>query len=175
MFHITIEHRCVVVKRDVAVKKEGHTVVTDRTKTPDLIAGGGRAFISTRMAGVGFFGGTLRNISSLKQLELDVWAMEREVAAIKASLTTLTYEVQRFSMLCEEKRGAKESLKKKLNKIKEFDDQRLELKSICDGFMKANIQPLAAREFDYYLNLAFEQEEIIRNKWLPEEWNCKCS
>ncbi|GKB32790.1 augmin subunit 5-like protein [Tanacetum coccineum] len=135
------------------------------------------------VAGVGFFGGTLQNISSLKQLELDVWAMKREVAAIKASLTTLTYEVQRFSMLCEDRRGAEESLKKKLKKIEEFDDRRLELKSICDGLMKANIdaaafwsqQPLAAREFGYCLNLAFEQEKIIRNKWLPEEWNCKFS
>ncbi|GJZ19285.1 augmin subunit 5-like protein [Tanacetum coccineum] len=108
----------------------------------------------SRSSGVGFFGGTLQNISGLRQLELDVWAMEREAAAIKASLTTLTYEVQRLSMLCEERRGAEESLKKKLKQIEEFDARRLELKSICDGLMKANTdaaafwsqQPLAARE-----------------------------
>jgi hypothetical protein len=39
-------------------------------------------------------------------VQLDVWAMKREAAAIKASLSTLTCEVQRLSMLCEERREA---------------------------------------------------------------------
>ena len=63
--------------------------------------------------------------------------MEREVAAIKARLSTLTCKVQRLSMLCEERREAEACLKKKLKKIEEFDARRLELKCICDGLMKA--------------------------------------
>lgn len=100
-------------------------------------------------------GGTSQTMSSLRQLELEVWAKEREVAGLKASLTTLISEVQRLNMLCEERREAEDSLKKKWKKIEEFDARRLELKSIYSALLRANMdasafwsqQPLAAREY----------------------------
>ncbi|KAI3747973.1 hypothetical protein L6452_10750 [Arctium lappa] len=99
-------------------------------------------------------GGTSQNMSSLRQLELEVWAKEREAAGLKASLTTLMTEVQRLDMLCKERKEAEDSLKKKWKKIEEFDARRLELKSIYNALMRANTdaaafwsqQPLAARE-----------------------------
>ncbi|KAI3677440.1 hypothetical protein L2E82_51727 [Cichorium intybus] len=100
-------------------------------------------------------GGTSQTMSSLRQLELEVWAKEREAAGLKASLTTLMSEVQRLNMLCEERKEAEDSLKKKWKKIEEFDARRLELKSIYSALLRANMdagafwsqQPLAAREF----------------------------
>ncbi|KAI3765588.1 hypothetical protein L2E82_15626 [Cichorium intybus] len=94
-------------------------------------------------------------MSSLRQLELEVWAKESEAAGLKASLTTLMSEVQRLNMLCEERKEAKDSLKKKWKKIEEFDARRLELKSIYSALLRAIMdagafwsqQPLAAREF----------------------------
>ncbi|XP_024996684.1 AUGMIN subunit 5-like [Cynara cardunculus var. scolymus] len=99
-------------------------------------------------------GGTSQNMSSLRQLELEVWAKEREAAGLKASLTTLMTEVQRLDMLCKERKEAEDSLKKKWKKIEEFDARRLELNSIYNALMRANTdaaafwsqQPLAARE-----------------------------
>ncbi|XP_023771437.1 AUGMIN subunit 5 [Lactuca sativa] len=95
-----------------------------------------------------------QNMSSLRQLELEVWAMEREAAGLKASLATLMSEVQRLNMLCEDRKEAEDSLKKKWKKIEEFDSRRSELKFICNTLMKANMdaaafwsqQPLIARE-----------------------------
>ncbi|MFS8031804.1 putative HAUS augmin-like complex subunit 5 [Helianthus anomalus] len=100
-------------------------------------------------------GGTAQTMSSLRQLELDVWTKEREAAGLKASLTTLISEVQRLNMLCEERREAEDSLKKKWKKIEEFDARRLELKSIYSALLKANMdaaafwsqQPIAARDY----------------------------
>ncbi|KVI02619.1 hypothetical protein Ccrd_019106 [Cynara cardunculus var. scolymus] len=92
-------------------------------------------------------GGTSQTMSSLRQLELEVWAKERETAGLKASLTTLISEVQRLNMLCEERKEAEDSLKKKWKKIEEFDARRLELKSIYSALLRANMQPLAAREY----------------------------
>ncbi|KAI3665807.1 hypothetical protein L6452_44442 [Arctium lappa] len=100
-------------------------------------------------------GGTSQTMSSLRQLELEVWAKEREASGLKASLTTLISEVQRLNMLCEERREAEDSLKKKWKKIEEFDARRLELKSIYSALLRANMdaaafwsqQPLAAREY----------------------------
>ncbi|KAK9052486.1 hypothetical protein SSX86_029115 [Deinandra increscens subsp. villosa] len=100
-------------------------------------------------------GGTSQTMSSLRQLELDVWTKEREAAGLKASLTTLISEVQRLNMLCEERREAEDSLKKKWKKIEEFDARRLELKSIYSALLRANMdaaafwsqQPLAARDY----------------------------
>ncbi|KAM0057096.1 putative HAUS augmin-like complex subunit 5 [Helianthus debilis subsp. tardiflorus] len=40
-----------------------------------------------------------QHISSLRELEPEVWVMEREVAGLNASLTTLACEVQRLNML----------------------------------------------------------------------------
>ncbi|KAI3713120.1 hypothetical protein L1987_71692 [Smallanthus sonchifolius] len=100
-------------------------------------------------------GGTSQTMSSLRQLELDVWTKERETAGLKASLTTLISEVQRLNMLCLERKEAEDSLKKKWKKIEEFDARRLELKSIYSALLRANMdaaafwsqQPLAARDY----------------------------
>lgn len=64
--------------------------------------------------------------------------MERETAGLKASLTTLTCEIQRLNMMCEERKEAEDSLNKKRKKIEEFDARRLEFKSIYDALIKAN-------------------------------------
>nr|XP_043606302.1 AUGMIN subunit 5 [Erigeron canadensis] len=100
-------------------------------------------------------GGTSQTMSSLRQLELEVWTKEREAAGLKASLTTLMSEVQRLNMLCEERKEAEDSLKKKWKKIEEFDARRLELKSIYSALLRANMdaaafwnqQPVAARNY----------------------------
>lgn len=72
-------------------------------------------------------------------VQLDVWTKEREAAGLKASLTTLMSEVQRLNMLCEERKEAEDSLKKKWKKIEEFDARRLELKSIYSALLRANM------------------------------------
>ncbi|GJW71602.1 augmin subunit 5 [Tanacetum coccineum] len=107
---------------------------------------------SSHSLGVGV---TSQPMSSLRQLELEVWTKEREAAGLKASLTTLMSEVQRLNMLCEERKEAEDSLKKKWKKIEEFDARRLELKSIYSALLRANMdaaafwsqQPVAAREY----------------------------
>lgn len=100
-------------------------------------------------------GATSQNMSSLRQLELEVWAKERETAGLRASLNTLMSEVQRLNRLCAERKEAEDSLRKKWKKIEEFDARRSELESIYTALLKANMdaaafwgqQPLAAREY----------------------------
>ncbi|KAH7689288.1 HAUS augmin-like complex subunit 5 protein [Dioscorea alata] len=100
-------------------------------------------------------GGTSTNVSNMKHFELDVWAKEREVAGLKASLSTLTSEVQRLNKLCTEWKEAEESLKKKWKKIEEFDARRSELECIYTALLRASMdasayweqQPSAAREY----------------------------
>jgi hypothetical protein len=70
---------------------------------------------------------------------LDVWAKEREVAGLKASLSTLTSEVQRLYKLCAEWKEAKDSLSKKWKKIKEVDAHRSELECIYSALQWANM------------------------------------
>ncbi|XP_072980207.1 AUGMIN subunit 5 isoform X1 [Typha angustifolia] len=90
-----------------------------------------------------------------RHIELDVWAREREVAGLRASLSTLTSEVQRLNKLCAEWKEAEDSLKKKWKKIEEFDARRSELECIYSALLRANRdasafwdqQPLAAREY----------------------------
>lgn len=99
--------------------------------------------------------GTSQNMSSLRQLELEVWAKEREAAGLRASLNTLLSEVNRLDKLCAERKEAENSLRKKWKKIEEFDARRSELESIYKALLKANMdaasfwsqQPLAAREY----------------------------
>ncbi|KAK9090817.1 hypothetical protein Sjap_023994 [Stephania japonica] len=99
--------------------------------------------------------GTSQNMGSLRQFELEVWAKEREAAGLKASLNTLTFEVQRLNKLCAEWKEAEDSLKKKWKKIEEFDARRSEFESIYTALLRANLdaaafwdqQPLAAREY----------------------------
>ncbi|KAF6144691.1 hypothetical protein GIB67_006183 [Kingdonia uniflora] len=96
-----------------------------------------------------------QNIGSLRQFELEVWTKEREAAGLKASLNTLTSEVQRLNKLCAEWKEAEDSLRKKWKKIEEFDARRLELESIYTALLRTNLdaaafwdqQPLAAREY----------------------------
>jgi hypothetical protein len=71
-------------------------------------------------------------------VQLDVWAKEREVAGLKASLNTLMSEIQRLNTLCAERKEAEDSLKKKWKKIEEFDARRSELESIYTALLKAN-------------------------------------
>ncbi|KAF7822366.1 AUGMIN subunit 5 [Senna tora] len=107
---------------------------------------------SSRSLGIG---STSQNIGSLRQLELEVWAKEREMAGLKASLNTLMSEIQRLNKLCAERKEAEDSLKKKWKKIEEFDARRSELETIYTALLKANTdaasfwsqQPLAAREY----------------------------
>ncbi|KAJ0987049.1 hypothetical protein J5N97_005405 [Dioscorea zingiberensis] len=100
-------------------------------------------------------GGTSTNVGNMRHFELDVWAKEREVAGLKASLSTLTSEVQRLNKLCIEWKEAEESLKKKWKKIEEFDARRSELESIYTALLRASMdasayweqQPTAAGEY----------------------------
>ncbi|KAK4765978.1 hypothetical protein SAY87_007620 [Trapa incisa] len=99
--------------------------------------------------------GKSQNVGNLRQLELEVWAKEREVAGLRASLNTLMSEIQRLDKLCAERKEAEDSLKKKWKKIEEFDARRCELETIYSALLKANMdasacwnqQPLAAREY----------------------------
>ncbi|CAN6702332.1 unnamed protein product [Malus baccata var. baccata] len=99
--------------------------------------------------------GSSQNVGSLRQLELEVWAKEREVAGLRASLNTLMSEIQRLNKLCAERKEAEDSLKKKWKKIEEFDYRRSELEIIYTSLLKVNMdaaafwnqQPLAAREY----------------------------
>ncbi|KAK7340700.1 hypothetical protein VNO77_21410 [Canavalia gladiata] len=112
----------------------------------------GATDVPSRSIGIG---STSQNVGSLRQLELDVWAKEREVAGLKASLNTLISEIQRLNKLCAERKEAEDSLKKKWKKIEEFDARRSELETIYTALLKANMdaasfwsqQPLTAREY----------------------------
>lgn len=96
-----------------------------------------------------------QNVGSLRQLELEVWAKEREAAGLRASWNTLMSEIQRLNKLCAERKEAEDSLKKKWKKIEEFDARRSELETIYTALLKANMdaiacwnqQPLVAREY----------------------------
>ncbi|MED6197868.1 AUGMIN subunit 5 [Stylosanthes scabra] len=108
--------------------------------------------VPSRSTGIG---STSQNVGSLRQLELDVWAKEREVAGLKASLNTLMSEIQRLNKLCAERKEAEDSLKKKWKKIEEFDARRSELETIYTALLNANKdaalfwgqQPISAREY----------------------------
>ncbi|XP_059670486.1 AUGMIN subunit 5-like [Cornus florida] len=100
-------------------------------------------------------GGTPQNMGSLRQLELEVWAKEREAAGLRAGLNTLMSEIHRLNKLCAERKEAEDSLRKKWKKIEEFDARRSELESIYTALRRANMdaatfwnqQPLVAREY----------------------------
>ncbi|KAI7993019.1 AUGMIN subunit 5 [Camellia lanceoleosa] len=67
---------------------------------------------------------------------LEVWAKEKEVAGLRASLNTLMSEIQCLNKLCTERKEAKDSLRKKGKKIEEFDGRRSELESIYNALLK---------------------------------------
>lgn len=149
-----LERQKAHVQQFVATEDELNKAAEARSMCQKLLKRlyGSVDFDSSHSLGVGR---TSQTMSSLRQLELEVWAKEREAAGLKASLTTLMSEVQRLNMLCEERKEAEDSLKKKWKKIEEFDARRLELKSIYTSLLKANMdaaafwgqQPLAAREY----------------------------
>ncbi|GAB2288970.1 AUGMIN subunit 5 [Dionaea muscipula] len=99
--------------------------------------------------------GLSQNVGSLRQLELEVWAKEREAAGLRASVNTLISEVQRLTNLCAERKEAADSLRKTWKKIEEFDSRRSELETIYTALLNANKaaaafwsqQPLVAREY----------------------------
>ncbi|CAA3028765.1 AUGMIN subunit 5 [Olea europaea subsp. europaea] len=99
--------------------------------------------------------GTSQSMGSLRQLELQVWAMEREAARLRAGLNLLMSEVQRLNKSCAETKEAENSLRKKWKKIEEFDARRSELETIYNALLRVNMdaaafwiqQPLAAREY----------------------------
>lgn len=78
-------------------------------------------------------------IHSFLILQLEVWAKEREVAGLRASLNTLISEIQRLNKLCAERKEAEDSLRKKWKKIEEFDARRSELETVCTSLLKANM------------------------------------
>ncbi|XP_030547911.1 AUGMIN subunit 5 [Rhodamnia argentea] len=113
---------------------------------------GSSDMVSAKTVGTGV---KSQNVGSLRQLELEVWAKEREAAGLRASLNTLMSEIQRLNKLCAERKEAEDSLKKKWKKIEEFDARRSELETIYTALLKANMdaaacwnqQPLVAREY----------------------------
>lgn len=66
---------------------------------------------------------------------------------MRASVHTITSEVQRLQKMCEERREAEESLQEKWKKIEEFDARRLELEAIYTALLRANMV-LAFCDFD---------------------------
>lgn len=72
-------------------------------------------------------------------VQLEVWAKEREVAGLRASLNTLMSEIQRLNKLCAERKEAEDSLRKKWKKIEEFDSRRSELETIYSSLLRANM------------------------------------
>ncbi|KAI5055330.1 hypothetical protein GOP47_0030475 [Adiantum capillus-veneris] len=87
-----------------------------------------------------------QSTGSSRQFELDVWAKERELAGLKASVSTLTSEVQRLQKMCEERRAAEEALRKKWKRIEEFDGRRSELESIYSQLIHLNMAAASAWE-----------------------------
>ncbi|KAK4477540.1 hypothetical protein RD792_016769 [Penstemon davidsonii] len=125
--------------------------------------------------------GALQNMSSLRQLVLEVWAKEREAAGLRASLNTLMSEVHRLNKLCAERKEAENSLRKKWKKIEEFDARRSELETIYNALLRANMdaasfwsqQPLVAREYasstiipacNVVLDLSNNAKDLIDNE-----------
>ena len=72
-------------------------------------------------------------------MQLEVWAKDRELAGTRASVNTLTLEVQRLNKMCEERRKAEEALRQKWKRIEEFDSRRMELEAIYTALLRANM------------------------------------
>eukprot|EP00250_Pteridium_aquilinum_P000743 c10900_g1_i1 orf=227-2737(+) len=87
-----------------------------------------------------------QSTGSSRQFELDVWAKERELAGLKASVTTLTNEVERLQKMCEERKAAEDALRKKWKRIEEFDARRTELESIYTELIHINLAAASAWE-----------------------------
>ncbi|CAN1826715.1 AUGMIN subunit 5 [Linum perenne] len=126
-------------------------------------------------------GGASKNMDSIRHFELEVWAKERELAGLRASLNTLMSEIERLNKLCAERKEAEDSLRKKWKKIEEFDARRSELETLYTALLKANRdaaafwnqQPLAAREYasttiipacSVVLSIANNAKDLIDNE-----------
>eukprot|EP00252_Welwitschia_mirabilis_P020836 TRINITY_DN5196_c0_g1_i1.p1 TRINITY_DN5196_c0_g1~~TRINITY_DN5196_c0_g1_i1.p1 ORF type:complete len:683 (-),score=164.85 TRINITY_DN5196_c0_g1_i1:20-2068(-) len=101
---------------------------------------------------------TLDNIQSaggLRQFELEVLSKERQLAGLRASISTLASEVQRLKKLCAEWKEAEDALRKKWKKIEEFDARRTELELVYTTLVHLNQnaasfwdrQPFSARQY----------------------------
>ncbi|KAM1009860.1 hypothetical protein ACFX13_046116 [Malus domestica] len=140
--------------------------------------------------------GTSQNVGSLRQLELEVWAKEREVAGLRASLNTLMSEIQRLNKLCAEGKevegleGSDAALASILESLEFCSKLRGSEASVLEDMVKAinlvhtpqdlvesghvllNHAYRAQQEYErttsYCLNVAAEQEKIVMEKWLPE-------
>ncbi|KAG0627515.1 hypothetical protein M758_2G207400 [Ceratodon purpureus] len=99
-----------------------------------------------RIHDVGGDAASAQSTGPLRQHELEVWAKERELAGVRASVNTLTSEVQRLHKLCEERRKAEEALRQKWKRIEEFDSRRMGLESIYTALLRANMAAAAAWE-----------------------------
>ncbi|KAI3808628.1 hypothetical protein L1987_24584 [Smallanthus sonchifolius] len=171
LFHLSSCLQKAHVKQFLATEDQLNKAAEARSVCQNLL----KRLTGSSGVGAPFFS---QNMSSLRQLELEVWDMEREAAGLKASLTTLTCEIQRLNVLCLERKEVEDSLNKKWKKIEEFDARRLELKSIYNALIKANtltfdsdfdyLNNCPFRTTNYCLDLASEQEGIFMNEWLPE-------
>lgn len=95
-----------------------------------------------------------QSMGSSRQFELDVWAKERELAGLKASVLTLTNEVQRLRKMSEERKAAEDALQNKWKRIEEFDARRSELEAIYTELIRVNLA--AAASWDQHTKLARE-------------------
>ena len=83
-----------------------------------------------------------------KHVQLEVWAKDRELAGTRASVNTLTLEVQRLNKMCEERRKAEEALRQKWKRIEEFDSRRMELEAVYTALLRANMVLLAQEDWE---------------------------
>ncbi|BBN14348.1 HAUS augmin-like complex subunit 5 [Marchantia polymorpha subsp. ruderalis] len=95
-----------------------------------------------------------QNAGGLRQIELEVWGKERELAGLKSSVDMLTSEIQRLKMMCEERKQAKEDLRRKWRKIEEFNARRMELESVYGALIHAN--RTAAMSWEQHMTAARE-------------------
>ena len=79
-------------------------------------------------------------------MQLEVWAKDRELAGARASVNTLTLEVQRLNKMCEERRKTEEALRQKWKRIEEFDSRRMELEAVYTALLWANMVLLAQED-----------------------------
>ncbi|KAI8011236.1 AUGMIN subunit 5 [Camellia lanceoleosa] len=93
-------------------------------------------FGSCMTVGDGILTPALSDHWQIFHINLEVWAKEREVAGLRASLNTLMSKVQRLNKLCAERKEAEDSLRKKWKKIEEFDGRKSELESIYNALLK---------------------------------------
>jgi hypothetical protein len=98
---------------------------------------------------------------------LDIWTKEREVAGLKASLSTLTSEVQRLYKLCAEWKEAKDSLRKKWKKIEEFNARQSEVECIYSALQRANMVSVQSPDEQALAYVAAYAAHVIYYQLIP--------